>query len=373
MLKLDGSTLEGGGQLIRVALCLSALLRIPIHIDNIRANRAAKSAKTTRQGGGLKESHLAALVWLAKTSGAKIEGAKIGSPTVTFNFDELCIDALPSLEEKRNAIISLERPGSVWLILQAILPYIMFGLTSPVFDLTLRGGTNVGKSMSGEYVQQVLLPTLCRIGISGVSVDIMKRGWAGGRAEIGEVRVRVKKVAERCKLPGFDIAGRGEVVKLAVTILAHGDMRDLLRQEVVHQCREKFEEKTEIDIVIDEESGHPLRLYVLTVAHTADGCLLGRDVLYEKRTKNERELKLIAEKVVADVLDQMQRELDTGGCVDEYMQDQLIIWQALADGKSVVDAGWRLGGSLHSQTVRWVCREMLSEKVRFEAVDGSCV
>lgn len=43
---LSGTTLEGGGQLLRVATALSALTRRSIQIDNIRGNRSG--------GGGLK-------------------------------------------------------------------------------------------------------------------------------------------------------------------------------------------------------------------------------------------------------------------------------------------------------------------------------
>src|SRR5256885_17101643 len=56
LITLDGRTLEGGGQLVRVALTLSALLSIPVYIHHIRGKRASRG-KT----GGLKESHLAAL------------------------------------------------------------------------------------------------------------------------------------------------------------------------------------------------------------------------------------------------------------------------------------------------------------------------
>lgn len=73
---LDGTTLEGGGQLLRLALSLSSLTHIPIRVTDIRGKRGPLSAPT--QGGGLKGSHLSAVRWLACTTDALMSGAEVG-------------------------------------------------------------------------------------------------------------------------------------------------------------------------------------------------------------------------------------------------------------------------------------------------------
>ena len=48
---IDGSQGEGGGQIQRTAMALAALLRQPVKIDNIRANRSQPGLKTQHLAG----------------------------------------------------------------------------------------------------------------------------------------------------------------------------------------------------------------------------------------------------------------------------------------------------------------------------------
>jgi len=56
MKTVDGSMYEGGGQILRLSVCLSAILRKGVKIVNIRAGRPKP---------GLRNSHLAALQAMA--------------------------------------------------------------------------------------------------------------------------------------------------------------------------------------------------------------------------------------------------------------------------------------------------------------------
>lgn len=47
MVELDGRTGEGGGQLVRIAIGLSALTGTPVHIHHVRGNRPGG-----KHGGG---------------------------------------------------------------------------------------------------------------------------------------------------------------------------------------------------------------------------------------------------------------------------------------------------------------------------------
>ena len=371
---LDGSTLEGGGQLVRVALTLSAITKIPVHITKIRAGRGGGHSS-----GGLKESHLAALEVLAEESGAQVEGSHVGSKELLFEPAKQLQTQQEQSSEIRRRTIELQKPGSVWLILQALLPWYL--LQGGRTELILKGGTNVSSSMSGDYVQQVLLPVLEKLIPSIIQVDVIQRGWAGNTPHIGEAKVSIDRAAPSNNdsatiepWDAFNVENRGLLSKLALTIVAHPpSLRTALLSHASTEISLKFP-NTPFEINTNEDSGDARRLYLLLVAHTDTGWRFGRDFLGTGRAlKSQKETDALIEGAVRTVVQGVKEELDAGGCVDEYLQDQLVVFQALARGKSMVDAGSEGRRTLHARTVWWVCGEML-EKLGFEvARGGGCV
>lgn len=381
---LDGQTLEGGGQLVRLALTLSSVISIPLHIHHIRGNRCARSSSFSSSssgkggGGGLKSSHLAALEFLAGATAAKTWGAWVGSTEILFEPGRDRDRAKKGTDGVHE--IRLEKPGSVWLILQAILPYIIFAASENVpTELVITGGTNVPKSMSGEYVNQVMCPMFEKIGLPSIEVDIRKRGWTRGRAiQNGEVSIKIHPLKKGSRLPPFALKDRGAITKIAISVLAGTpSMRSALIAQTTHRLSQKYPNLPPPEIAIDDNSADPKRLYLLLVAHTANHYRLGRDWLYDEKIKgslNESQTEFIAAKMAQRVVKELGVEIAGGGCVDEYMQDQLVVFQTLAEGRSWVERGVGSGGeegSLHARTCRWVAERVLGGQVGFD-VGGSC-
>src|SRR4051794_5092556 len=75
MLQLDGSTGEGGGQILRSALSLALVTGTPFQLSRIRAGRHKP---------GLLRQHLTALNAAAAIGAAQVEGAVIGSREIVF-------------------------------------------------------------------------------------------------------------------------------------------------------------------------------------------------------------------------------------------------------------------------------------------------
>jgi RNA 3'-terminal phosphate cyclase (ATP) len=387
MIEIPGTHLEGGGQLVRVAVSLATLTKTPVHISKIRGNRPA--------GGGLKTQHLRAVEWLGEASNALMEGAHKGSKDLVFQpgviEKSVSVTSKKSLNQGaedgrvRNIKIDIGSPGSIGLVLQAVLPYILFSAESahplPV-KLAISGGTNVSFSPSYDYMHHVLVPTLSRTGLPPIGVRLGKRGWTHGGSNIGSIIFTLLPLPLNTTLPAFTFENRGEIQKLSLVILAPGgNGRQQLKEATIRHLDHVFP-GVEIDIATNSESGSPKRFYLLVVAHTSNGFRLGRDWLYDRKIKDPDAVSMqLAERVVGE----LELEMRHGGCVDEYMQDQLVVFQSLAHGKSVVNRGQHIlveeerqeesqvgvirEPSLHTRTARWVAETILG--IKFDA-EGNC-
>ncbi|KAF9894090.1 hypothetical protein FE257_009063 [Aspergillus nanangensis] len=221
---LDGRTLEGGGQLVRIAVALSALTRQPVTIDHIRGNRQGKK--------GLKGSHLAAIKFLADVSGSSVSGAGLGSSTLGFRPSS----RTAAIIVQSNIKIQLPTAGSVFLVFQALYPYLLHASSQGSLDtggspitLAITGGTNVSFSPSFDYVSQVVVPNFSRIGLPHLSVHLNRRGWATGPFNLGTVTIILDPLhpgrGSRSHFPSIDLNQyqRGKVTHIDITVLAPDD------------------------------------------------------------------------------------------------------------------------------------------------------
>ena len=177
---IDGSHGEGGGQILRSTLSLSVITGRPVRIENIRANRKKP---------GLAAQHLTSVRAAAMLCDAEVKGAELGSQTLQFiprkpvRAGDYFLDVAQAREGGS--------AGSVMLVLQTLL--LPLALAEGDSTVILRGGTHVDMSPSYDYVHDVWLPTLARMGVRA-ELSLVRSGWFPvGR---GEVRLRIAGTAE---------------------------------------------------------------------------------------------------------------------------------------------------------------------------------
>ncbi len=181
MITIDGSTGEGGGQVVRTALSLAAILSQPVEITNIRAGRKQP---------GLRPQHVQAVRAAAAICNARLEGVQEHSRTLRFE---------PQTPPQAGAYgFEIGTAGAATLVLQTILPPL--ALAGGPSSVVVRGGTHVAWSPPFDYVEQVYLTALAALGID-CRVDLVKWGFypKGG----GEIRATIQPSPEAPALAGL--------------------------------------------------------------------------------------------------------------------------------------------------------------------------
>lgn len=156
MIIVDGSYGEGGGQILRITLALSAVLEVPVRIEKIRSKR---------DNPGIRPQHLAAIQAISTIANAKISGASIGSSAVEF---------IPGKVEGGEFNFNVGTAGSITLVLQAITPLALVA-ESKIYGKII-GGTEVKWSPTFDYFNEVFVRGLQKMGIH-VSLKLERSGY----------------------------------------------------------------------------------------------------------------------------------------------------------------------------------------------------
>ena len=184
-LKIDGSTGEGGGQIVRLALFLSLIKGIPIEIFNIRRGRRKP---------GLKRQHLHVIKALEAITRSRCQGARLGSQAIRF---------FPGPIQGGQARVEFGTAGSIPLFLQTLLPVALF-VSDPV-ELTIEGGTDVPMGPTMEFIRHLYLPFLRPLA-HRLEIKVIRRGFypVGG----GEVLLVCHPIMARDSLSWEELLDR---------------------------------------------------------------------------------------------------------------------------------------------------------------------
>ena len=324
MLEIDGSYGEGGGQLVRTAVALSAVTGKEIKITNIRKSRP---------NPGLKQQHLKALETATRICRAQVSGLFPGSTELSFAPVEI---------KGGKYDIDIGTAGSITLLLQCIMPALPFAKEE--VELTVRGGTDVAWSPTIDYLQHVTFRALERLGYSG-RITLKEHGYypkGGGK---------VSAFFKPCRLKGFHFLKEDEEIR-GISHASNLPAHIPLRQAEAASTRLM-------------EAGYPSQIETQSFETFSTGSgitlwtgYIGGSALGERG--------LPAEKVGKAAADEIIPELRSGTSVDIHLADQLIPYMALAGNSSYTVRAL----SLHTTTNIWVTEQFLDVKFRIEKKEG---
>ncbi|MFB6148496.1 MAG: RNA 3'-terminal phosphate cyclase [Halobacteriales archaeon] len=298
MLEIDGS--DGGGQILRSALALSAITGEAITVDGIRGDRPEP---------GLRPQHLAAVDVMTAICEADVEGATAGAETITFR---------PGPITGGHYTSDIGTAGSLTLLFDCVLP-LAWSLSAPL-TLTANGGTDVKWSPPLAYLCHVKLPLLRQAGFVG-SVVRHRTGFyptGGGRAtlQLAPASVTPLAVTQRGDLNGARVFSR------AAEELADASVADRQAETAVDRLDEAGIPVIERTVTYETT---PSSGSTLVVSLAYENTRAGFDALGEPGKP--------AEDVANEAIDTLETFQRGGGAVDVHLADQLLLPLAIVGGR----------------------------------------
>lgn len=319
MIRIDGSTGEGGGQMLRSALSLSLVTGNAFRMENIRAKR---------ERPGLLRQHLTAVLAACEIATAQVEGATLGSKTLTFT---------PGSVRSGNYHFAIGTAGSGTLVFQTILPALM--TASGRSEITIEGGTHNMQAPPLDFLEKAFLPVVNRLGPK-IEIRLEKYGFypAGGGRFIATI--------EPCEqLSRIRLLERGEIERRSAVAIVANLPRSIAQRE--------------IDTIVKllNWDAQPTQ-----IVETRNSIGPGNIVLVELTSTNMTEvfcgfgrIGASAESVASEAADAMRSYLVSGAVAGEHLADQLLLPFALAGGGAFTAEKL----NLHSRTNMEIIRSFL--------------
>jgi len=338
--KIDGSVLEGGGQIVRNALSLSCILRKPVRINNIRAGRGKP---------GLAAQHLKGVQLVKQICNAQVQGDFLGSTELKFS---------PQQIKSGKYYSEIGTAGSIALLVQVSLPVLFFADGETTLDL--KGGTNVAMAPQIDYITEIFRANLEKFRAT-FDFDLLKRGYfpKGG----GHCQINVKPIRNLspCIIEDF-----GEIDKFFGWSFVAGVLPVKVANEMADGAKQVFSKHSkQINIECYKEDSKMADgncSGIILACETTSGCIFGGSGVGNRREKsNETGRKPAIE---------IEQCLNSRACIDSFTQDQLIIFMALANGVSKIKT---VPLTLRTKTSIFIAESLTEAKFHIkENSDGSC-
>ena len=309
-LEIDGSMGEGGGQILRAALSLSLGLGQAFRLTRIRAKRPKP---------GLKRQHLTCVRAAAELCGATVEGDELNASELSF---------APGTLKPDTYRFAVGTGGSVTLVLQALVPPLLFG--DAPSRITVTGGTHVPFAPPFEFLRDTLFPWLERLG-PRLAITMQRIGYmeAGG----GSVTVEIQPGPPQ---PLTDVA-MGLLQGTSATLYGHNLPGTVLDREIATLLQDKYAGLGLLPKNIErrEQSEAPCpatgagNMVLLTLRHGAAGEL---STVFAECGWRGRSAEVVAGQAAKRAVEFLR----SAAPVEKHLADQLLVPMVLAGGGTFV-------------------------------------
>jgi len=292
---VDGSTGEGGGQILRTSLALTCITGKSLHIENIRA---------ARRNPGLAKQHLSCVQAACQICNGKCQGATQGSRVLDFQ---------PGVVRGGDFHFDIGSAGSATLVSQTVLPALF--LADKPSTITVTGGTHNPLAPPFDFFCETFLPTIATAGFL-CNCKLIKHGFfpAGGGKITFDIRPWQEQSLQTINLcqssRKFQINARIYTAKLPTHIAQR-------QQKLLLQSKLDIKNVEHVEVTDSDGPGNCAMIRLCGSSHTTVFTAFG---MRGKSSQN----------VISEVVNLVEDFLGSNAAIDRFLADQLLVYMAIA-------------------------------------------